>query len=431
MVAWVDARGGTFAQRIRSDGTIAAGWVADGIPIELGQPLRAAVRDEAGGFYVVSSTSGPTPGFDGAYFVWRFTFGGAPAVGWPSGGVRVCNPPGDRAGLSADSDGAGGLLMSWYDYRPPYNSTGGQIFALRVRSDGTLAPGWTVDGTLVSNPSNRMQEYDPFVVRDGQGGGYVVWQGQGGSEFPSTIQHLTATGQAAQGWPQSGLRVAPSGAQFNTRITPDGQGGAIVAWNEACCGRIGIWAQRYAPDGPTPVLLSLVSAEAKDGRVQLDWLSPDRVALSASVHRRTMNSDWQSLGSVAGDGSGHLRYEDGTVSAGTRYAYRLGYLEQGLERFSAEAWVEVPALKLALEGLRPNPAVGELMALFTLPSGAPARIQLLDVTGRVLFTREVGPLGAGSHLLRVGGEAPVPAGMYWLRLTQGGRSLLARGVVIR
>jgi hypothetical protein len=25
----------------------------------------------------------------------------------------------------------------------------------------------------------------------------------------------------------------------------------------------------------------------------------------------------------------------------------------------------------------------------------------------------------------------VPAGMYWLRLTQSGRSLLARGVVVR
>jgi hypothetical protein len=25
----------------------------------------------------------------------------------------------------------------------------------------------------------------------------------------------------------------------------------------------------------------------------------------------------------------------------------------------------------------------------------------------------------------------VPAGIYWLRLTQGGRSLLARGVVVR
>jgi hypothetical protein len=388
-------------------------------------------RDEAGGFYVASSTPGPNLVFDGAYYVRRFTFAGALAPGWPADGVAVCNVPGDRAGVTIDSDVIGGVLLSWYDYRSPYDITGGEIFAARVRSDGSLASGWTVDGTLVSDPTDGMQSYDPFVVHDGQGGGYVVWQSQGGNQSPSRIQHLTASGQLAAGWPQYGLRVAPSGRQDGTRIATDGQGGAIVAWDEACCGRVGVWAQRFTPDGPTPVLLSLIRAEAKDGLVQLDWFSPDAAALSASVYRRTENSDWQSRGGVVGDGAGHLRYEDRVVSAGNRYAYRLGYVEQELEHFTAETWVEVPALELALEGLRPNPAVGELVASFTLPSGAPARLQVLDVTGRVWLARDVGSLGAGNHLVRLNGEATVPAGMYWLRLTQGGRSLLARGVVVR
>ncbi len=89
----------------------------------------------------------------------------------------------------------------------------------------------------------------------------------------------------------------------------------------------------------------------------------------------------------------------------------------------------VPALAMALEGLRPNPAVRELVASFTLPSGSPARLQLLDVTGRVWLAQDVGNLGTGSHLVRLDGS--VPAGIYWLRLTQGGRSLLARGAVVR
>ena len=40
-------------------------------------------------------------------------------------------------------------------------------------------------------------------------------------------------------------------------------------------------------------------------------------------------------------------------------------------------------------------------------------------------------MGAGSHRLRLSAEAKVPTGMYWLKLTQSGRSLLARGVVVR
>jgi hypothetical protein len=434
VVVWTDSRAvapGIYGQRLRPDGTINSGWTSGGTFLLTGQPLRLGARDEAGGFYVVSSTSGPTLGFDGAIYLRRFTFAGTPAPGWPAGGLLVCNAPGDRAVVGIDSDGAGGALLSWYDYRPPYDFTGGEIFAVRVRSDGTLAPGWSANGTLVSDPADGVQSYDPFVVRDGQGGGYVVWQSQGGNELPSWIQHLTASGQAGPGWPQYGLRVAPSGAQFDTRIAIDGQGGAIVAWDERCCGRVGVWAQRFGPNGPTPTLLSLVSAVATNGLVQLDWYSPDAAALSASVYRRTGNSDWLSVASVVGDGTGHLRYEDSAVSAGVRYAYRLGYLEQGLEQFTAETWVEVPALKLALEGLRPNPAVGDLMASFTLSSGAPARLQLLDVTGRVWLAREVGGLGAGNHLFRLGGGATVPAGMYWLRLTQGGRSLLARRAVVR
>ena len=86
---------------------------------------------------------------------------------------------------------------------------------------------------------------------------------------------------------------------------------------------------------------------------------------------------------------------------------------------------------LALEGLRPNPAVGDVVATLTLPRAAPAQLELLDVTGRVWLGREVGALGAGRHLVRLGAAASVPAGVYWLRLTQGGHALLARGVVMR
>jgi hypothetical protein len=124
-----------------------------------------------------------------------------------------------------------------------------------------------------------------------------------------------------------------------------------------------------------------------------------------------------------------LVYEDVDVRPGTSYGYRLSLREGGVEKFYGETWVSVPPLALTLEGLRPNPAVGEPAAAFTLPSGAPARLQLLDVTGRVRLSREVGNLGAGSHLVGLGGS--VPAGIYWLRLTQSGRSLLAQGVVVK
>jgi hypothetical protein len=179
---------------------------------------------------------------------------------------------------------------------------------------------------------------------------------------------------------------------------------------------------------PTPVNLALVDAHATAGRVVLRWYGAS-AGMTATVYRRTAPTSWAPIANIAGDGSGILRFEDVSVQPGARYGYRLGIPQGGAETFYGETWVDVPALAFALDGLRPNPAVGEVVASFTLPSGSPARLQLLDVTGRVWLARDVGDLGSGTHSVRLGG--PVPAGMYWLRLTQGGHSLLARGVVMR
>jgi hypothetical protein len=93
--------------------------------------------------------------------------------------------------------------------------------------------------------------------------------------------------------------------------------------------------------------------------------------------------------------------------------------------------VDVPAAsRLALAGLRPNPAPGtNLRVAFSLPNAGPARLQLIDVSGRRIGEREVGSLGAGEHLESIPTDGPVAAGLYWVRLERGGRSMVARAVI--
>ena len=100
-----------------------------------------------------------------------------------------------------------------------------------------------------------------------------------------------------------------------------------------------------------------------------------------------------------------------------------------MQRATAEAWVDVPAsASLALGGLRPNPASGaNLRVAFTLPSEDRARIELIDVSGRRVAAQDVG--GAGAHLERLQSDAHVQPGLYWLRLTQGTRTVTVRAVV--
>jgi hypothetical protein len=87
-------------------------------------------------------------------------------------------------------------------------------------------------------------------------------------------------------------------------------------------------------------------------------------------------------------------------------------------------------LRLSLEGARPNPTRGALRVWLTLPSHEPATLELIDVAGRRVLRREVGALGPGRHAVTLNTPSQ-RAGLYFLRLSQGGLSRNARVVVIR
>ena len=85
----------------------------------------------------------------------------------------------------------------------------------------------------------------------------------------------------------------------------------------------------------------------------------------------------------------------------------------------------------ALERVRPNPTTsGRLAVAFTLPVDAPARLELVDVKGRRITSRDVGALGAGRHVVDLAGERKIRAGLYFVRLTQGDLQRSTRAVVL-
>jgi hypothetical protein len=186
-----------------------------------------------------------------------------------------------------------------------------------------------------------------------------------------------------------------------------------------------------AADMPTATELSLVNVNAAPGRVELTWHASARDVSSAAVFRRTDRTDWQKLGQIWADGTGRLDWEDTQVIAGARYGYRLGLMEAGQVLSMGETWVDVPsALELSL-ALRSNPAPGDLGVAFSLPDASPARLELFDVSGRRVAARDVGTLGAGSHVIALGDGRALSPGVYLLRLTQSRRSLSARAAILR
>jgi hypothetical protein len=150
--------------------------------------------------------------------------------------------------------------------------------------------------------------------------------------------------------------------------------------------------------------------------------------------------------------TGCFRYSPGKVAA-VRYdpgTFRVVYLAYGLEgqdtessRFAViarsldwltEAVVSVPGggpLALALEPVRNPTQGGALTVRFTLPSTAPASLELLDVAGRRVATQEVGSLGAGQYTLELGEGRVLAPGLYLVRLRQGADARVTRVTVLQ
>jgi len=91
---------------------------------------------------------------------------------------------------------------------------------------------------------------------------------------------------------------------------------------------------------------------------------------------------------------------------------------------------ELTAGRLAVAAF-PNPARrGALRLDFSLPTAAPATLELLDVTGRRAIAREVGGGAAGRYSIRLAMERDLAPGLYFAKLTQGGVARVSRVVVI-
>ena len=84
---------------------------------------------------------------------------------------------------------------------------------------------------------------------------------------------------------------------------------------------------------------------------------------------------------------------------------------------------------LSLDRVYPNPARDDVSIQYVLPGMGEATIELLDLAGRRVLERSIGSPGAGTHTLSLAGaKGTRPAGVYFLRLKQGGQSVTRRVV---
>jgi hypothetical protein len=170
-----------------------------------------------------------------------FFFGFTPAFGqWsvdPAVNTPIAVSAGDKFDTDLISDGEGGSIIAWYEYR-----AGGSADVYVQKLDQNGVPQWTPEGVAVCTaPSYQLGER---IATDGDGGVIVVWHDErSGSSFDIYAQRIDRDGVAQ--WTTNGVPIAVTGSSEEfPAIEPDGKGGAFIAW-----GRNGIHAQRVDASG--------------------------------------------------------------------------------------------------------------------------------------------------------------------------------------
>jgi len=243
IIVWEDHRGASadiYVQRIGAGGTVL--WTAGGVAVCSAAGDQFAPRitsDGAGGAIITWEDFRSDTDFD--VYARRVNAAGVPL--WTANGVNLCTDSEDQLTPSIASDGANGAIVAWLDSRgeEPFD-----IYAQRVDSSGVLQ--WTLTGKEINGEVNSQEE--PNLAPDGAGGAILTWLDYRTDGFTSDIyaQRVNAAGTTL--WAATGVPVCTApGDQTFPVISSDGLGGILVAWEDSRSSRPQIFAQRVSTSG--------------------------------------------------------------------------------------------------------------------------------------------------------------------------------------
>jgi hypothetical protein len=427
VLAWDDGRGADediYAQRV--DGGGAALWTANGV-LACGaaddQVTPRGVSDGAGGIVIAIEdlSAGNFTSVD--LIAQRLDATGARPAGWPIGGVALTRAADAQVDHRIASDGAGGALVSWDDYR----SGQPRVYLQHVRTDGTIADGFAADGNGV--PGSPGEEFENDLASDGAGGALVAWTQAG---IAIRVQRVHGDGSLAAGWDSTGVVLCPADSEFTPVLVGDGAQGAVVAFLTSRGDPVpDLFASHVTRDAVVPALMALASVEATPASVTLTWYGAGARGPFAAW-RGPAGEAWQPLGAPLADGAGLVRLTDRDVRPGESLTYRLTPPDRFDAPLVPDVSVVVPASAASRPPrLTPNPAGGALVVELSLARAADVTWALIDVTGRRVAGAALGRLGAGVQRRALAGTAALPAGVYTLRVTRDGAVESARACVVR
>ena len=160
---------------------------------------------------------------------------------WGKDGIPVCKATANQLDPQIASDGSGGAIITWYDYR---SGKGEDIYAQKI--SGTGSPEWQLDGIPVCvEPATQ---WYPQIISDGSGGAVICWDDKRSGYYDIYVQRLDP--QGASLWPMNGIAIcsAPENQEYCQIASTEG-GTFTAAWQDYRNGNADAYAQKLDMDG--------------------------------------------------------------------------------------------------------------------------------------------------------------------------------------
>jgi hypothetical protein len=244
IIVWMDERNGDldiYAQRINSTGDIQ--WNANGIPIcnaNHNQYDPQITSDGEGGAIIVWYDFRNEIDYD----IYAQRINSTGEIQWNLNGKAICTETGNQMKPKIISDGLGNMIIIWHDSRSGVDK---DIYAQKINLTGEGL--WTDNGTTVCTASN--DQVDLELTDDEEGGAIIVWR-----DYRNNVnndiyaQRINSTG--FNQWNANGTVICNEDRdQYESDIISDNQGGAIITWTDKRNGPGDIFAQRINSTGFT------------------------------------------------------------------------------------------------------------------------------------------------------------------------------------
>lgn len=225
IVAWAHKNGNIYAHRVSESGQVDPVWPVGGR--SLGGPgalyIQPQIAPDGAGGGIVTWESGGGAAYN--IYAQHVLASGDVDPAWPPDALSLCTKGFNQLAPQIISDGAGGAIVTWEDYRSGNHY---DIYAQRALVSGRVDPLWPANGRLLSTTGSGTGNR-PQIAPDGAGGAIVTW------DDPADIyaQRVLATGDVDPAWPPNGRALCTAGSvQTRPGIVSDGVGGAIVTWQD-------------------------------------------------------------------------------------------------------------------------------------------------------------------------------------------------------